>query len=389
MPPSPSSEEAGRLKALYRYDILDTPREEQFDRVARLARRYYDVPIVLLAFLDADRQWFKSAVGLERRETDREVAFCAYHIYDDELFVVEDATQDPRFRENPLVTGPPGIRFYAGAPLLTPTGYGVGSLCLIDTEPRRAEGMDLSGLRDLATIVVDELELRTLGKELEERNRQVQYLLRTLINAEEKERDHLSQLLHEELQQGQQAARLKLENFISSASLTGEQAEKLRSVIELIEDAMHTTQGLSARFAPPIANQSLRDTFDWLTARMKEIYSLTVSIEIGGFAAVTDETLRMLLYRTVRELLFSVVKHTNADEVFVTLTEKEQRLRVVLEHDGTEGNLERGKVMDPGLEDICERLEALEGTVDISSRPGEGGRVVVEVPTHIREAQLF
>lgn len=388
MPSSPeirSPVEARRLAALHRYNILDTPPEEQFDRVVRLAARWFDVPISLIALLDSERQWLKAAVGLDRRETDREIAFCAHHIYDYRLFVVEDTTEDPRFRHNPLVTGPPGIRFYAGAPLVTPTGYVLGALCLIDTEPRSAEAMDLGSLRDLAAIVVDELELRTASRELEERNHQVQALMRELTSAEEKERHRLSELLQEELQQVLQAARLKAENLSSSSSLTGEQAEKIGGITELIEEAMNMTQGLSARFAPPVATQSLRDTFEWLAARMKEVHGLTVSVHAGKLSPVSDETVRMLLYRAVRELLFDVVKHTGVKEARVSLEEGE-RLQAVVEHEGEGAGLERRLRSDPGLANIVDRIEMLDGTVRVSAPTGGRTRVTVEVPPYVAEA---
>lgn len=378
MSPSPSSEEAGRLQALHGYNILDTPPEEQFDRVASLAARWFEVPIALIALLGSDRQWFKATVGLDRRETSRKESFCTHHIYDDEIFIVEDATEDDRFRENPLVTGPPGIRFYVGAPLTTPTGHNVGALCLIDTEPRETEAMDLASLRDLAAIVVDELELRIRSEDLEERQRQVQVLLRELSQAEEKARERLSHLLQEELHQVLQAARLKLQNLITD-SLNGEQTEKMRSVCEQIDQAMNVTQSLSARFAPPIANQTLRDTFEWVAGKMQETHGLTVSVQAGELSPVPDETLKTLLYQVVRELLFNVVKHTDAEEAQLVIEQEGQRLQIVVEG---------GRVFDPkkkiesnlGFASVRERIEMLGGTVDIASGSEKGTWATIEVP---------
>ena len=149
-----------RLEALRRYDVLDTPPEERFDRVAELAAYLFDVPIALVSLVDADRQWLKACIGIDQRETDRSVSFCAHAIRADEPMVVEDATQDERFVDNPLVTGEPGIRFYAGAPLITPDGHALGTLCVIDTEPRQPDAEQLAHLERLAQVVIDELELR-------------------------------------------------------------------------------------------------------------------------------------------------------------------------------------------------------------------------------------
>src|SRR5919199_3380376 len=154
--------EPERLRALRRYGILDTPPESAFDRITGLAARLFDVPIVLVTLVDEGRQWFKSCYGLDLRQTEREVSFCAHALLADEVLVVPDATRDPRFADNPLVLGPPDIRFYAGAPLKTPDGFTLGTLCIIDTAPR--DGLDAgqaATLVDLAALVMDELELRT------------------------------------------------------------------------------------------------------------------------------------------------------------------------------------------------------------------------------------
>lgn len=153
----PTENETQRIAALHALDLLDTPAEERFDRLTRLAGALFDVPIALISLVDSDRQWFKSRVGLTVDHTDRCVSFCAHAIHDDGLFVVEDATQDPRFAGNPLVTGDPGIRFYAGQPLRGPYGERVGTLCIIDREPRRFGQDKRDQLRDLGLLA--ELEV--------------------------------------------------------------------------------------------------------------------------------------------------------------------------------------------------------------------------------------
>ena len=143
-----------------RYQVLDTPPEDQFDRITRLAGRLCDVPYALISFIDQSRQWCKSCYGLTVQEIKRDVALCARPVQEGELFVVEDAQDDPRFADNPLVRHQPGIRFYAGAPIMTTDGYAVGTLCLMDTQPRTLTSEDRHSLRDLAALVTDELERR-------------------------------------------------------------------------------------------------------------------------------------------------------------------------------------------------------------------------------------
>jgi PAS domain S-box-containing protein len=167
--------EAERLEALRRYDVLDTPPEEAFDRITRLATGYFDMPIALVSLVSAGRQWFKSCHGINRRETDRELSFCQYALDRGDPLVVPDATQDPRFAENPLVTGAPGIRFYAGAPLVTPAGgYPLGTLCVLDREPHTFGDEEKARLEDFAAMAMDALEQRR--KRMQE-GREVEYTI--------------------------------------------------------------------------------------------------------------------------------------------------------------------------------------------------------------------
>jgi GAF domain-containing protein len=160
--------EAKRLKVLWQYDVLDTVPEEVFDDLTDLAAFICDAPIALISLVDENRQWFKSKVGMSERETSRDISFCAHAILQDGLFVIPDATKDARFKKNPMVTGLAKIRFYAGAPLVTPDGHALGTLCVLDKKPRTLRQEQKQALRVLARHVVSQLELRRHARELVE-----------------------------------------------------------------------------------------------------------------------------------------------------------------------------------------------------------------------------
>ena len=183
MKPAPHPEnEAARLHALRELGVLDTPPEPAFDDLTAIAARVCGRPMALVSLVDADRQWFKSRRGLEVPQTPREVAFCAHAILQpDEVMVVPDAQRDERFADNPLVTGAPHLRFYAGAPLVTARGEALGTLCVLDREPGEMSAEEIDALRALARRAMAELEQRRdestlLRAALENTRRQVKTL---------------------------------------------------------------------------------------------------------------------------------------------------------------------------------------------------------------------
>ena len=144
--------EAIRLDELQRLGILDTAQEERFDRYTKPARRLFDMPIVLVSLVDSNRQWFKSRVGLAATETPRDISFCGHAILEEQPLIIEDASADKRFHDNPLVTTDPNIRFYAGCPVKGPDGHPLGTICLIDREPRVFSDSDIESLKDIGDM---------------------------------------------------------------------------------------------------------------------------------------------------------------------------------------------------------------------------------------------
>ncbi len=187
---SAQADSPARIEALQRYEVLDTPPEEEFDDITRLIARICDAPIAVINFIDRDRQWFKSEIGLGLRQTSLEVSVCTQAILQPDLFIVPDTLMDPRFAENPLVTGWPHLRFYAGAPLETSDGFRIGTLCVSDYRPRGLLDTQKEALKTLARQVMVLLELRRSAKLIEQASRSV----RTVDHDKD---DFLATLSHE------------------------------------------------------------------------------------------------------------------------------------------------------------------------------------------------
>lgn len=220
--PLPSNE-GQRLKSLRLLKILDTPAEERFDRITRIAQKLLNVPVVLVTMIDENRQWFKSRQGLEPTETPRDFAFCAHAILQDGPFVIPDSLLDTRFADNPLVIGDPVVRSYAGQPLHTEDGSAVGTLCAIDHKPTNFTPEQLVILKDLAGMVEDELKLYEavhLQGQLAEANAKLEF--------ESAERARLNNELKIANRMAQETSRIKSE-FLSTMS------HELRTPLNAIE----------------------------------------------------------------------------------------------------------------------------------------------------------
>lgn len=167
--------ESLRLKALRSYELLDTAPHPAFDAVTQAAHLAFEAPIALVTLVDKARQWFKSSVGLELRETSRDVSFCAHAVGERDVFVVEDASLDERFKANPLVTGEPHIRFYAGAPIVDSEGFALGTLCIIDSEPRSLTENQRALLRNLSNCAMTAITAHSQGVLLRRADRSLQH----------------------------------------------------------------------------------------------------------------------------------------------------------------------------------------------------------------------
>lgn len=241
--PKPPNE-AQRLAALRRYGILDTPPEQAFDDLTLLAAQICQVPTAMVSLVDDDRQWFKSRIGLTASETARDIAFCAHTILDaDTVLEVRDAQADIRFHDNPLVTGRPGVRFYAGAPLVSPDGHAIGALCVMDRQPRTLTPDQLAALRALSRHVIGQLELR----------RQAQELL-----------NEIAERQRAEVQLRQQFEQLAANEQAANQLLAGTERSR-RALLSMIEDEQQTSRKL----------RDSEERFRQLAENVKEVFWMT------------------------------------------------------------------------------------------------------------------
>ncbi len=235
---------------------------------------------------------------------------------------------------------------------------------------------------EITRRVEAEHEVRAANKDLQERTKQVQALSEALTSAEETERKRMSRILHDDLQQTIFAARMRVNHLEDRSSFDEEQQKLAQKAIELLDEGVETTRNLSSELDPPVGDQSLRDSLEWLAIQMKESYNLSVEMKAKGTAKTADKNLRHLLFRLVRELLFNTVKHAEVDEAFLFLAEGKDRLRIVVEDEGTgfdpEEKLEEKGGL--GLVSVRERIEMIGGTFEVDAAPGEGTRIAIEVP---------
>jgi diguanylate cyclase (GGDEF)-like protein len=286
-------DEPARLAALHNLAILDTMPEQGFDDITLLAAHICEVPIALVSLVDSARQWFKSRHGLDAVETPRDIAFCAHAILQpNQIFVVPDATQDPRFADNPLVTGDPSIRFYAGAPLVMPDGHALGTLCVIDRQWREISTAQKTALAALGRQVVAQLLLREALKELD--------LYRSTLEvdrarlAEESITDALTGLMNRR-------------GFVRSLEIEVSRAGRHAQPISLLLLDVDQFKSFNDTFGHPEGDDALRTVAQILRSSVREydIVARPGGEEFAVIAPNTDEVAAVLLAERFRQAIAS------------------------------------------------------------------------------------
>jgi signal transduction histidine kinase len=375
--------EAQRLKALRSYGILDTGREAAFDDLTCIAAQICNVPMALVSLVDENRQWFKSAVGLDAPETPRAIAFCAHAILQDQLFVVPDAHKDERFHDNAMVTGAPHLRFYAGAPLHTVDGHKLGTLCVLDRVPRDLDSGQLASLEALARQAMAQMELR---RSLEEAERVIRYRTR-LMEVMGRDLKEPVNILHMAL--GVFAERLQATDDDMFRYAT-DAVDQLGRELDALAEASHLDRASVHKASFPIQHL-LDNVFDsWsLRARRK---GLRFDIASSTAVIVNDE---QLLTTIVGNLVGNAIKYTEAGTVSVECWEASFGLAITVADTGIgipDDQLDmifepfhqviavRSEGLGLGLSVVQRTTELIGCAIGVTSEPGVGSRFTITVP---------
>jgi signal transduction histidine kinase len=403
MPAPLPSNEADRLAALYELHVLDTAPETDFDDIVKLASTVCGVPMSLVSLTDIDRQWFKAKIGTDLVETSRDRSFCSHAILGREVLVVPDVREDPRFADNPIVGQYGGVRFYAGAPLITSDGFALGTLCVLDSEPRRLDNEQVQALRALARQVTSQLELRRYASALANTTARLQEL--------ERHKDELAGLVGGELRAPLRLMRSNLADLGNTGHHDPELAElvgrataaHVRGFSDLLDhlasmaeagcgaDSLHMRQIDLTRLTQR-AVEAVRPI-----AATKQIWILN---QAGGpsLPIIADP---VRLEQVLMHLLFAAVKYTPRGGRVRVGTEIESGPTVRLDDmDMPDGlrpdlfpHLYYGAIANPadvhgpdqGLAVAKRILDAHHATVALSDRPGDGTSLHVVFPFAERE----
>ncbi|WP_414828208.1 ATP-binding protein [Alteromonas sp. H39] len=388
-------DEAQRLAELLSYDILDTEAEALFDEITALASQICESPIALISLIDPDRQWFKSKVGLDANETSRQIAFCAHAILQNEVFEVSDTHNDPRFEDNPLVTGSPNIRSYAGAPLITPSGHAIGTLCAISDEPHKLTDLQKQALTTLSHSVVAQLELRRKNRELERASQfksdflsYVSHEVRTPLNAI----NTFSRLLEEEAHTAKMPAM-----FRQSLGHIRQSGERLLDIVNSVLDVKQIEAGKMKLLPRPVSTDNFFvHLFSLIRVRAQEC-GIHFQTHIDDSLPEVIELDDTKFGQVALNILTNAIKYTRTgNHVRTQITFRDNRLKLVVKDEGIGiSDEDQKRLFQPfermdnasqfdgtglGLMITRKLVELMNGTIRLVSQLNEGTTVVVEVP---------
>jgi len=395
-------DENERLKALFEYEILDTESEKAFDDLTLLASEICETPISLISLVDPDRQWFKSKVGTDVESTDRNIAFCSHAILQDDLFEVENALKDERFFDNPLVTSDPNIRFYAGTPLVSPTGHKIGTLCVLSDKPKKLTSSQKKALTILGREVITQLELRLNNKKLEIANNykteflsNVSHEIRTPLNAI----IGLSSLLLETQALKENFA--EQYGFIEQIDFSG---KRLLSIVNSILDLSKIEAGkMELERNECHLSEYINNVFTSLSGKAKEkniIFKKVESTDIPETVVIDESKLGQVL----TNLLGNAIKFTPANKsIELNIAVHKNMLNIAVIDEGVGIDAEEQIILFDKYAQVGKSKSDIEGTglglsitkglvdlmggsITLESQSGKGTKVSFHLPFQIIKA---
>ncbi|MCC5919508.1 MAG: GAF domain-containing sensor histidine kinase [Cyclobacteriaceae bacterium] len=397
----PHNEQA-RLDELKNYLILDTPEEEIYDDIVQLAAQICDVPIALISIIDNCRQWFKSRVGLDVKETDKRIAFCSHAILTDTLMIVEDALEDERFIDNPLVTGPPYIRFYAGFPLKSKNGFNLGTLCVIDTKPKKINEAQQFALRTLAKQVMQNMEVKLMNIELQQHFSQAEKInaeLHETLQTKEKMLSIISHDLRSPLSSIVQLTELMRQNASAEwYSIVDEMSKGSRNALALLDNlvdwASNAKPSEEIKFERLNLYTLIHKEVNFMKSQLKR-KNIDLDLKISAFTAYGNKDFFRFI---IRNLLYNALKFTEDGQIRLWVVDEKEHTKITIidtgvgtdidinEHlklgkkvnsqKGTNGEIGSGL----GLSVVHEFVRKMKGEIDFKSKKGTGMEVNIYFP---------
>ena len=390
--------EIERMRALLSFGILDTPAEEDYDNIVKLASEICGIPISLISFIDDERQWYKATHGVEIDVVPRDIAFCSHAILSArEALVVNDMSKDPRFSENPMVTGETQVRFYAGVPLVTSDGFPIGSICLVDDQVHEISDDKIVYLKMLANHVVRLLELRKTVDRLEKVE---QNLTKSIKNLEEfgyvishdlkapiRNVVNLTEILVEE------AGKNLSEDNLKIVSLIRESATNAVGLVDGVLKYSKSTSSLSDYFE----EVELKPLIDEVLRELTIPVSFKIDVLISGHSIISN---RLALKQIISNLVGNAIRYNDKDQsqVQISAFTSIQKVSFIIKDNGK--GIEEKNLKDifrlfymenhldkelkgssgVGLAIVKKLVEELSGNVSVQSEPGEGCEFLVEIP---------
>ena len=391
------SNEQERLSALRALQILDTFPEKEFDAITTLASFICQTPISIISFIDEDRQWFKSRIGLEAKETKREYAFCSHAINEpNELFIIQNASNDERFFENPLVTDEPHIRFYAGAPLVTSAGMALGTLCVIDVEPRELNSEQKRALEVLANQVMVQLELRKRLIEHEE--------VKLELEKRKHEAERFAHLVSHDIKSPLKSIS-GLSDMLLSVLQNGDYSLLRESLLQMKDKADFTVNLVDGILSHSISLGNAINK-EWINANilLREIALLCSVPPFVRFYRKTEVTElftdKVLVEQILINLLTNAIKYNDKKipEIEMLISEDETNYIIEVSDNGcgipesyqnrvfelfqTLGTKDRFGISGTGigLNTVKKLTEKLDGKISLHSSPNRGCRFTITLP---------